>query len=98
MLSAKERSQKATPTQKALVIQDAFKGQMTNMVKSKLTSLSINVECCSSHHDRFLPAIGFDYQWSSKETCQEELIQYYSTVVQQQLQSGKSAEEIEVDL
>ena len=34
----------------------------------------------------------------AKKLAREELIQYYSTVVQQQLQSGKSAEEIEVDL
>jgi len=34
---------------------------------------------------------------AAKKLARKEFIQYYSTAVQQQLQSGKSAEEIEVD-
>ena len=69
---------------------------MTNMVKSKLTSLLINVVAVPANMTDFFQPLDLTINGVAKKLAREELVQYYSTVVQQQLQSGKSAEELKL--
>ena len=94
----KRKELKLTPAHKALVIWDVFKGQMTDTVKSKLASLSIKLVAVPANMTHFFQPLDLTVNGAAKKLARKEFIKYYSTVVQQQLQSGKSLEEIEVDL
>ena len=59
----KRKELKLPPTQRALVIWDVCKGQMTGIVKSKLTGLSIDLVAVPANMTHF-----FHCQWQSKET------------------------------
>ena len=94
-----KRKELKLPSQhKALVIWDVFKGQMTDTVKSKLTSLSIELVAVPANMTHLFQPLDLTVNGAAKKLARKEFIQYYSTAVQQQLQSGKSVEEIEVDL
>ena len=93
----KRKELKLPPTQKALMIWDVFKGQMTDAVKSKLTSLSIELIAVPANMTHFFQPLDLTVNGAAKKLARKEFIQYYSTSVQQ-LQSGKSADDIEVDL
>ena len=70
---------------------------MTDMVKSKLISLSIELVAVPANMTHFFQPLDLAVNGAAKKLA-ILVIQYYSTAVQQQLQSGKSAEEIEVNL
>ena len=80
------------------MIWDVFKGQMTDAVKSKLTSLSIDLVAVPANMTHFFQPLDLTVNGAAKKLARKEFIQYYSSAVQQQLQSGKSTDEIEVDL
>ena len=71
---------------------------MTDRVKSKLKSLSIDLVAVPANMTHFFQPLDLTVNGAAKKLTWKEFIQYYSTAVQQQLQSGKSAEEIKVDL
>ena len=94
----KSKELKLPPKHKSLVIWDVFKGQMTDTVKSKLTSLSIELVAVPANMTHFFQPLDFTVNGAAKKLARKEFISNYSTAVQKQLQSGKSAEEIEVHL
>ena len=94
----KRKELKLPPTQKALVIWDVFKGQMTDTVKSKLTSLSIELVAVPANMTHFFQPLDLTVNGSARKLAKKDFIKYYSSAVQQQHESGKSAEDIEVDL
>ena len=71
---------------------------MTDTVKSKLTSLSIELVAVPANMTHFFQPLNLTVNGTAKKLARKEFIQYYSTAVQQQLQNGKNAEEIDVDL
>lgn len=94
----KRKELKLPSTQKALVIWDVFKGQMTDRVKGKLTSLNIELVPVPANMTHFFQPLDLTVNGSAKKFARKEFITYYSTSVQQQLESGKTADDIEVDL
>ena len=80
---------------KGISYMGCIKGQMTDMVKSKLTALSIDLVAVPANLTHFFQPLDLTVNGAEKKLARKEFIQYYSTAVQQQLQSGK---EIEVDL
>lgn len=94
----KRKELKLPLTQRALMIWDVFKGQMTDAVKSKLTSLAIDLVAVPANMTHFFQPLDLTVNGAAKKISSKEFIQYYSTRVPEQLQSGKSADEIEVDL
>jgi len=78
---------KASPHTK--VIWDVFKDQMTDMVKSKLTSSSIDLVAVLANMTQFFQSLDLTVNGAAKKLAWKEFTQYYSTAVQQQLQNGK---------
>ena len=90
---------KLPPTQKAILIWDAFRAQKTGQVLSKLASLNIEISYLSCEHDSFffqlldLTVIG-----QANKFCKENFTSWYLEEVQRQLDRRTSFEDIEVDL
>ena len=59
----------------------------------------VNWACCSAcQYDSLFPAIRFDNELDGQETNEKEFTSYYAGQVQQQLESGKNENIIDVDL
>ena len=83
--------------QKALLVWDVFRGQMTKIVQSKL--LSLNIECVyvPANMTNLFQPLDLTVNRSGKQFMRKEFITYYSNSVKQQLETGKALEDIEVD-
>lgn len=92
------KSLKLPDTQKALIIWDVFKGQMTNNVKSKLQSSSIDLVPVPANMTHFFQPLDLTVNRAAKNLTKTEFISYYSRCIQQQLDAGKLLEDVEVDL
>ena len=71
---------------------------MTDTVKDKLKSLSIELVPVPANITHFFQPLDLTVNEAAKKLARKEFVQYYSTPIQQQLQSGKSTDDIEVDL
>ena len=84
--------------QRALIIWDVFKGQMTNTVRKKLESLSIELVPVPANMTHFFQPLDLTVNRAAKNLTRTKFISYYSAIVQKELEGGKQLEEIEVDL
>ena len=86
------------PQQRALIIWDVFKGQMTDVVKDKLKSLMIEQVSVPANMTHFFQPLDLTVNRVAKNFTKKEFTSYYLGVIQQGLQDGKQLEDIEVDL
>lgn len=84
-------------TQKALVIWDVFKGQMTDAVMEKLHSSNCEFVAVPANMTHIFQPLDLTVNGSSKNFMKKQFITYYSAAVKEQLDSGKIIEDIEVD-
>ena len=78
----KRKELKLPLTQRALVTWNVFKGQMTDTVKSKLTSLSIDLVTVPANMTHFFQPLDLTVNGAAKKLARKEFMQYYSTAVQ----------------
>ena len=88
---------KVSETQKALVIWDVFKGQMTETVKQKLSSLNIALVAVPANMTHFFQPLDLTVNGSAKKYMRKRFVTYYTAAVKQQMDSGIQLEDIEVD-
>ena len=81
--------------QKALLVWDAFNGQMTDVVKQKLDSLSIEMVQVPANMTHFFQPLDLTVNRAAKQlTKKKKAFVTYS----KQLEAGNQLEDIEVDL
>ena len=85
-------------TQKALIIWDVFKGQMTDRVQNRLKSLSLELVPVPANMTHFFQPLDLTVNRAAKNLTKKEFISYYSSVIQKGLNEGKALEDIEVDV
>ena len=88
---------KLAKDQKALLIWDVFRGQMTDEVKRKLCSLHIECVYVPANMTHFFQPLDLTVNGAGKQLMKKEFITYYSDAVKQQLESGINLEDVEVD-
>ena len=91
VISTKEEKLKLPESQKALLVWDAFKGQMTDVVKQKLDSLSIEMVQVQANMTHFFRPLDLTVNGAAKQLTKKAFVTYYSDTVTKQL------EDIEVD-
>ena len=85
-------------TQKALMVWDVFKGQMTEAVKNNLASLNIELVPVPANLTHLFQPLDLTVNGAAKKFIKKEFITYYSSIIQQQLESGKKLEDINIDM
>ena len=85
-------------TQKALMVWDVFKGQMTEAVKNNLASLNIELVPVPANLNHLFQPLDLTVNRAAKKFIKKEFITYYSSIIQQQLESGKKLEDINIDM
>lgn len=85
-------------TQRALLIWDVFKGQVTPKVTRTLKSLNIEVVTVPANMTHFFQPLDLTVNGSAKSFMKKEFITYYSNEIQAQLRSSKELDRIDVDL
>ena len=85
-------------SQKALITWDAFRAQMTDVVKSKLDSLSIESVTVPANMTHFFQPLDLTVNGAAKKLSTKAFVTHYSDTVLKQIESGKPIEDIEVDL
>ena len=95
----KTRKQLKLPeTQPALIIWDVFKGQTTEKVKQKLTSLQIQLVTIPPNMTNFFQPLDITVNGVAKKFMRKKFTTYYASVVKQQLDSGRKIDEVDIDL
>lgn len=84
--------------QKALVIMDVFTGQMTSEVKEVLEKNDILVTNVPANMTRFYQPLDLTVNGSAKRFIAKKFHNWYSQQISDELESGKSLEEIEIKL
>ena len=84
-------------TQKALLVWDVFKGQMTAGVKDKLKSLNFELVAVPANMTHFFQPLDLMVNGPAKKFVRHQFTEYYSNSVKQQLDSGKQLDDIDVD-
>ena len=74
---------KLAETQKALVVWDVFKGQMTEAVKEKLSSYNIELVAVPANMTHFFQPLDLTVNGSAKKYMRKQFIVYYSSAVKQ---------------
>ena len=92
------KERKLQPTQKALLIWHVFKGQKTDKVLSQLASLNIEVVSVPTNMTHFFQPLDLTVNEEAKRFVKDMFTTRYSAEVQNQMESGNSIDEIEVDL
>ena len=87
---------KLPETQKALIIWDVFKGQITPTVKRELQSLNIELVPVPANMIHFFQALDLTVNGSAKKFIRRKFVSYYSNEVSQ-FDSGKELNDVEVD-
>lgn len=96
-LATKRAELKVPEAQKALVIWDVFKGQMTECVKQKLSSLNIELVAVPANMTHFFQPLDLTVNGSAKKYMRKQFITYYTAAVKQQLDRGVQLEDVDVD-
>ena len=95
----KQRSELNLPaTQKALVIWEVFKGQVTQRVLDKLKSLDCEFVAVPANMTHFFQPLDLTVNRSAKQFMRKQFVMYYSEIVRHKLENGENVEDIEVDL
>ena len=84
-------------TQKALIIWDVFKGQVTPTVKRELQSLIIELVPVPANMTNFFQPLDLTVNGSAKKFIRRKFVAYYSNEVKSQLDGGKKLDDVEVD-
>ena len=84
-------------TQKALIVWDVFKGQMTATVIQKLSLCNIQLVAVPANMTHFFQPLDLTVTGSAKKFMKNRFVVYYSTSVKQQLDDRKQLEDVEVD-
>ena len=82
-LVRKRAELKLTETQKALIVWDVFKGQMTETVKQKLSSHNIELVPVPANMTHFFQPLDLTVNGSAKKYMRTQFIVYYSSSVKQ---------------
>ena len=88
---------KLAKNQKALLIWDVFRGQMTDEVKRKLSSCHIECVYVPANMTHFFQPLDLTVNGCGKQLMKKEFVTYYSNAVKQQLEAGAKLEDIDVD-
>ena len=95
---ANKRAQLNLPEdQKALMVWDVFKGQMTARVKDRLTSHNCELVPVPANMTHFFQPLDLTVNGSAKRFVRNLFTEYYSDAVKEQLDSGKQLDDIDVD-
>lgn len=94
---AKRSELKLPATQKALMIWDVFKGQMTDKVKDKLKELNIELVSVPANMTHFFQPLDLTVNGSAKKFMQNQFSKFYCNAVKAQIDSGKQVDEIDID-
>ena len=95
----KKRKELGLPrSQKALLIWDVFRGQKTQKVCSKLSSLNIEVISVPANMTHFFQPLDLTVNGQAKKFCKNKFATWYSAEVQKQVDSGINFEDVDVDL
>ena len=94
----KKRAELKLPeAQKALVIWDVFRGQVTDKVMKKLQSLNCEFVPVPANMTHFFQPLDLTVNGAVKNYMRKQFVTYYGDAVKQQLDSGKDIQDIEVD-
>ena len=96
-----KRSQLNHPaTQKALVIWDVLRGQVTDKVLDKFKLLNCEFVAVPANMTHFFQPLDLTVNRSAKQFMQKQFVMYYSETafVKDKLESGERVEDMEVDL
>lgn len=95
----KKRQELSLPqSQKALLIWDVSRGQKTQKVCSKLSSLNIEVISVPANMTHFFQPLYLTVNGQAKKFCKNKFATWYSAQVQKQVDSGINFEDVDVDL
>ncbi len=94
---AKRSELKLPDTQKALMVWDMFKAQMTDKVKDKLKGLNIELVLVPANMTHFFQPLDLTVNGSAKTFMKNQFSKYYCNAVKTQIDSGKQVDEIDVD-
>ena len=95
----KKRKELGLPlSQKALLIWDVFRGQKTQKVCSKLSSLNIEVISVPANMTHFFQPLDVTVNGRVKKFCKNKFAMWYSGEVQKQVYSGINFDDVDVDL
>lgn len=83
--------------QKALVIWDVFRGQMTEKVKDKLAAIHAVLVPVPANMTHIFQPLDITVNGSAKKFLQSCFTEYYAAAVKEQIDSGKQLQEIDVD-
>ena len=83
--------------QKALVVWDVFRGQMTEKVKDRLAAIDVVLVPVPANMNHIFQPLDLTVNGSAKKFQQSCFTEYYAVAVKEQLGSGKQLEGIEVD-
>ena len=86
------------PSQKALLIWDVFRGQKTQKVCSRLSSLNIEVISVPANMTHFFQPLDLIVKGQAKKFCNNKFTTWYSAEVQKQVDSGANFEDADVNL
>ena len=89
---------KLPETQKAMVIWDVFKGQMTPAVKAELEAKDIELVPVPANMTHFFQPLDLTVNGSVKKFMRKKFVTYYSREVKNQLDNGAALNDVEVDL
>ena len=84
--------------QKALLVWDVFRGQMTDRVKGKLDSLNVECVYVPANMTHFFQPLDLTVNGAGKKLMRKHFVTYYSQTVKQQLDSGVQLDDVEVDI
>ena len=83
--------------QKALIVWDVFKGQMTQPVLDKLESLNLELVPVPANMTHFFQPLDLTVNGSAKKFLRARFTEYYADSVREQIDNGKQLEDIDVD-
>ena len=94
----KKRAELKLPrSQKALIVWDVFRGQVTSSVMDKLRSLDCEFVPVPANMTHFFQPLDLTVNRAAKNYMRKQFIMFYGDAVKQQLDGGKSVEDVEVD-
>ena len=94
----KARAKAGLPeNQKALVVWDVFRGQMTDKVKDRLATLDFELVAVPANMTHFFQPLDLTVNGSAKTFLRKKFTEYYAAAVKEQIDGGKQLDDIQVD-
>ena len=85
-------------TQKSLLVWDVFRGQKTDKVMSKLSSMNVEAVSVPANMTHFFQPLDLTVNGEAKRFMKERFTKWYAEEIQTQMESGVRTEDIMVDL